>query len=288
MNEAKRVVRKSQTKTQGQFWQKVKLTWRKIVAAIKKIAKKLCAGLRKLKLKFLKWLAKWLMPKLEPYRVKPKKMAQVEPKLHIPESTAEFLELMKALPKGVLSDRERKVIATAMNFPEIQVADVMVSKNLITYVNKEEVLGPLTLDRLYRSGFAHFPVIDDHKQILGLLHTEALNSLEMRETKRAEEIMDMRVCYVRDDYNLMQVLAAFYRTNCYFFLVIDPFERIVGLITYQMLVDLLLGGAPQDDFERDMDRTAVAKRKMPNTVITRANSKSGVSSAIDKQKSPSC
>ncbi len=267
MNESKRVAQKSKAQGADDFGQKLKIGLRKFGVLLRKIGKKIRAGWRKLRVGFLKWLAKWLGPKLEPYRAKPQKIVEKESKIQVPESTAEFLEIMKALPKDVLTDRERKVIATAMNFPEMQVADVMLSKNLVTYVNKDEVLGPLTLDRLYRSGFAHFPVIDEHKQIIGLLHTEALNSLEMRETKRAEEIMDTQVCYVRDDYNLMQVLAAFYRTNCYFFLVIDPFERIVGLITYQMLVDLLLGGAAQDDFERDTDRAAVAKRKMPKSKI---------------------
>ncbi len=169
--------------------------------------------------------------------------------------------MMRVLPKSVLSARERAVIATAMAFPQRKVQDIMLPKTEIIYVAEDEVLGPLTLDRLYRSGFSHFPVINQRKEIIGLLHTDALNSLEIRETSRAREILDKNVCYLRDDYTLYEALAAFYRTNCQYFLVVDPFERIVGLLTYQMLTELLLGEAPQDDFDRDRDRAAVARRR---------------------------
>lgn len=211
---------------------------------------------------FLKRFTKWIDPKLEPYRRHNASSKIASDELLVPQTLEEFVKMIKKMPKNVLTARERGVIATVMAFPERKVSEVMLPKNEITYVKEDEVLGPLTLDRLYRSGFAHFPVINARREIVGLLHTTALNSLEVREASLASEILDKNVCYVRDDYTLYQALAAFYRTNCYFFLVVDPFERIVGMLTYQMLVDLLLGDAPQDDFERDNDRTAVAKRKM--------------------------
>lgn len=223
-----------------------------------------------------RWV-KWSDPKLEPYREKNAaanvrsgknsavkkfaKRADLTTELAIPTSQKELIEMMRVLPKSVLSTRERAVIATAMAFPQRKVQDIMLPKTEIIYVAEDEVLGPLTLDRLYRSGFSHFPVINQRKEIIGLLHTDALNSLEIRETSRAREILDKNVCYLRDDYTLYEALAAFYRTNCQYFLVVDPFERIVGLLTYQMLTELLLGEAPQDDFDRDRDRAAVARRR---------------------------
>ncbi|MBQ9019761.1 CBS domain-containing protein, partial [Candidatus Saccharibacteria bacterium] len=130
----------------------------------------------------------------------------------------------------------------------------------ITFVSQDEVLGPLVLDKLYKSGYAHFPVVDARRHVIGLLHTEALNSLEIRETDVAKNFLDPNVYYVRADYSLEQVLAAFLRTNCYFFLVIDKTARLVGMLTYEMLTDYLLGGEIVDDFDRDNDRQAVAQR----------------------------
>ncbi len=182
---------------------------------------------------------------------------------YVPKSIGEFLNLMRRTPKDVISPRERHVIATIMNFPNVKVSEIMQPAENITYVNYEEVLGPLTLDRLYRAGYDHFPVVDNRHKIIGLIHTTALNSLEIKETSRAGDLLDPKVYYVREDYTLNQALAAFLRTNCYFFLVIDRYEKIVGLLTYQMLVNYLLGETPEDDFYRDEDRLAVAKRKLP-------------------------
>lgn len=181
---------------------------------------------------------------------------------YTPTSIEDFLALLKRTPRSVISQRERHVIATIMNFPTTLVSKLMLPPSAITYVKDDEVLGPLTLDRLYRSGFQHFPVIDTNRRIIGLIHTTALNSLEIKQTSRAREILDPKVYYLREDYTLNQALAAFLRTNCYFFLVIDRFERIVGLLTYEMIVDYLLGETPTDNFDRDSDRLAVAKRRI--------------------------
>lgn len=181
---------------------------------------------------------------------------------YTPTSIEDFLALLKRTPRSVISQRERHVIATIMNFPTTLVSELMLPPSAITYVKDDEVLGPLTLDRLYRSGFQHFPVIDTNRRIIGLIHTTALNSLEIKQTSRAREILDPKVYYLREDYTLNQALAAFLRTNCYFFLVIDRFERIVGLLTYEMIVDYLLGETLTDNFDRDSDRLAVAKRRI--------------------------
>lgn len=254
-----------------------------ISSALRRFWKNLIKTLRKFKKRSLTSFTKWIDPKLMPYRKaaapteaytaapqaitndsapSPKTTSDAsEPALRAPQTVDEFFEILKATPRSVLSQRERHVIAAIMKFPEVRVSDLMLPESAITYVRATEILGPLTLDRLYRSGFQHFPVIDHNHKIIGLVHTTALNSLEIKQTSRAHEILDPKVYYLRDDYTLNQALAAFLRTNCYFFLVIDKYERVIGMLTYQMLVDYLLGETPSDDFTRDSDRLAVAKRR---------------------------
>ena len=236
-------------------------------------------GFRELKVAFLTSFTHWIDPKLKKYRTPsstnhtPAQNTQITEtkserenrppanKEYTPETTAEFLDLLKRTPRSVLSTRERHVIATIINFPTVKVSEIMLPKSAITYVQADEVLGPLTLDRLYHSGFQHFPVLDHNRKIIGLVHTTSFNNLEIKETRRVADILDPKICYVREDYTLNQALAAFLRTNSYFFLVVDHYERIVGMLTYQMLVDYLLGETPSDNFDRDSDRLAVAKRK---------------------------
>ncbi len=249
------------------------------LALIKDFWHWLRTGFHDLKVAFLTGFTHWVDPKLQKYRTPshnkhtPAKTAPITevksdsknhtpaPKDYTPSSTAEFLDLLRRTPRSVLSTRERHVIATIMNFPTVKVSEIMLPKSAITYVQADEVLGPLTLDRLYRSGFQHFPVLDHSRKIIGLVHTTSFNNLEIKETRSVKDILDPKICYVRDDYTLNQALAAFLRTNSYFFLVVDHYERIVGMLTYQMLVDYLLGETPSDNFDHDSDRLAVAKRK---------------------------
>lgn len=201
-------------------------------------------------------IVEWLDPKLEQYRPH-----QDKHESYTPDSLADLMGILKRTPKDILSDGERQIIVAAMTFKERRVRDLMLPKKDMTFVYEQDFLGPLMLDKLYRSGYEHFPVIGKNGRIVGVIHTEAMNSLEIRETDRASEYLDPHVYYLRDDYTLEQALAAFLRTNCFFFIVINQLSQVVGMVTYDMLVSYMLGGKPEDDFTQDENSVAVAHRK---------------------------
>ncbi|MDO5480914.1 MAG: CBS domain-containing protein [Candidatus Saccharibacteria bacterium] len=180
-----------------------------------------------------------------------------------PKTLREFLELIKRTPLEVLSVEDRATLASALSFHDRTVGSIMLPKSKITFVGVEEFMGPLTLDRLYKSGQTHFPVTsEDKKQLVGIIHTSALNSLDIKsaENDRAEKYVDPTIYYLRDDYTLEQAMAAFLRTNSFIYIVIDKTGKIVGLLTYQMIVINLLGYKPVDKFDEDTSILAVMKR----------------------------
>ncbi len=204
-------------------------------------------------------LTNFLDPRLEKYRKKPSEPTAPK-KLPAPTSKEELLDLLKRCPDSVLNSSERLKIASAMTFRTTKVEDVMLEKPAITFVRETDFMGPLTLDKLYRSGFKHFPVLDAKGSLVGVLHTTSLNSLKIKETDRAFKYLDPNIYYVRSDYSLEKALAAFLRTNSYFFIVIDKSNELVGLLTIEMLIRFLLGKTPTDKFDRDGNRLAVAVR----------------------------
>ena len=191
-------------------------------------------------------------PKVEKYRA-PKK------KYH-PMNKAELVDLLRRTPREVLDDSERAIIAAAMSFSERPVELVMLPKEKITFVHENDFLGPLMLDKLFKSGFLHFPVIGASGRITGLLHTRDLNDLKIRETDRAGKYLDEDVYYIRTDHTLEMALTAIIRTNCHFFVVIDAAEKPVGLLTYEMVMREMLGKEMKDGFDGDMDSYSVARR----------------------------
>lgn len=193
-------------------------------------------------------------PKLEQYRP-PKK------KYH-PTTKSELMDVLKRTSREVLGDEERAIIAAAMGFRKRPVSSVMLPKEKMTFVHENDFLGPLTLDKLFKSGYLHFPVIGASGRITGLLHTKDLNDLKVREADRAGKYLDENVYYIRSDHTLEMAMAAFLRTNCHFFVVIDEAERPVGLVTLERLVEEMLGGEVRDDFEGDLDSYSVARRNV--------------------------
>ena len=206
---------------------------------------------------FMVWLANFLGPKLDKYRGKDEPEI---PKIYLPETEEDLVWVLRKLPENVLSHSDRDKIMSAMSFSTKKVHDIMLPRAEITFVHVNDFMGPLTLDKLYQSGFAHFPVLDVKGGIAGIIHTSSLNSLEIKDTDRAASFLDKNVFYMRDDYTLSMAMSAFLRTNSYFFMVVNHDGLVVGLLTLKMLLSRLLGELPEDDFSDDKAVMAVAKR----------------------------
>ena len=186
--------------------------------------------------KIMRKFVKWLDPRLQGFR--PKKVP--EPK-YAPRTLEEFIGVLQRTPKNILSKEDRERIAAVMSFKDRRVEDLMAEKEQIVFVKKDEVLGPLTLDKLYKSGFTSFPVIDGRGKVVGTIHTEALNALEIKKTDRADKYMDERVSYLKMSDALAVAVEEIERTNCYYFLVTDENGELVGCFTIQMLLEYLVG-----------------------------------------------
>ncbi|MBQ3465289.1 CBS domain-containing protein [Candidatus Saccharibacteria bacterium] len=181
---------------------------------------------------------KFIDPKLEKYRAN--KAPKKEPK-YTPKTLEEFIGVLQRTPKSILSSNDRDRIAAVMSFESRKVSDLMISKDKMVFVHQKDFLGPLTLDKLYKSGFTNFPVVDDKEKVKGIIHTEALNALEIKKTDRAEKYLDKNVCYLHLNDSLQFAVEEIERTNSYYFLVLDENDSLAGFFTIQMLLDYLLG-----------------------------------------------
>ena len=181
-------------------------------------------------------IVRWLDPKLEKFRPKKPPVPKYTPK-----TLEDFIGVMQRTPKSIISMKDRERIAAIMSFDERKVGDLMADKEKIVFVKRDEVLGPLILDKLYKSGFMSFPVVDAKDKVIGIIHTEALNTLEIKKTDRAEKYMDAKVNYVGVNDSLEEVVEEVRQTDCYYFLVKDSHDELVGCLTIQMLLDYLVG-----------------------------------------------
>ena len=161
--------------------------------------------------------------------------------MEVPKSLEDFVKMIQLTPRSVLSSNDRRRLAAVMSFDERRVIDLMVEKNKMVFVSAEEVLGPLMLDKLYKSGFTNFPVIDSKEKVVGILSTESLNNLSIKKTDKAENYVDKRVFYLHTKDSLNFAVEEIIRTNGYYFLVLDSMEKIVGCFTTEILLHYLIG-----------------------------------------------
>lgn len=184
--------------------------------------------------------------RFEKYRKKPepvevKSQKPIEPPKYTPKTMEDFIGVLQRTPRSILDNTGRSRIAAAMSFDERVVSDIMTYKKDMVFVNEKDLLGPLMLDKLYKSGFSNFPVVDNGGKVKGVIHTEALNALEIKKTDRANKYMDKDVVYLHANDSLAKAVEEIERTNGYYFLVLDDKEALVGFFTVQMLLSYLLG-----------------------------------------------
>lgn len=187
--------------------------------------------------KFLQKIVNFIDPKLEKYRVHQKPKSE----LYTPKTLEDFIGVISRAPKTILSSSDRTKIAAAMSFSDHSVSDLMIPKTEMVFVKRSEILGPLILDQLYKSGFTVFPVINEKDKVLGVIRTEALNALEIKKTDRAEKYLDSNFSYLKDTDSLETAIQKIKTTNSFYFLVLNNEESLVGFFTIEILLDYFLG-----------------------------------------------
>ena len=181
------------------------------------------------------------------------------PEIFYPETPEDLVWLIKKLPEDVLTKEQKQTIGAAMSFDAKLVKEVMTPKEEVIIIHENDFMGPLTLSRLYKSGLTHFPVVGSRGEIVGWIHTRTLFSLSVKETDRASAFLDKNVYYMSENYTLKEALAAFARTSCHFFVVVDDHGRVTGVMSFKKLISMIAGELPETDFDQDQDLMSVVK-----------------------------
>lgn len=174
----------------------------------------------------------------------------------------EELEHLVAQSGMLLSDDQRRVIQSSLTFEECLVKDSMTPRAVMRTVEKDEVLGPLVLDDLHKTGFSRFPVTDgDIDHIVGVLHIQDLLTINSHRTSTTvSEAMERRVYFIHEDQTLKDALNAFVTSKHHLFIVVNEFRETTGVLTLEDVVEALIGREIVDEFDAHEDLRVVAAR----------------------------
>jgi CBS domain containing-hemolysin-like protein len=185
------------------------------------------------------------------------------PTLHVDSKLESREELLHLITKSqhILTNEEKSLLTHGLKFSSRKVSEVMIPRGQIESIGAKEMLGPLVLDDLHKTGHTRFPVIDkDIDHVIGLLHIQDLLSLDNKRTVTAEKAMEPRVFYIRQDQTLQHALMAFLRTHHHLFIVVNEDQETVGVISLEDTIEALIGHKIVDEFDTHSDIRNVARR----------------------------
>lgn len=128
----------------------------------------------------------------------------------------------------------------ALAFDDRQAADIAIPRTNLHVVNAADMVGPLLLDQLHKSGQTAFLIYKDTpEQIIGLLSLK--DAIAAKQGGPVIDLVRPDLAFVHEDFSLREVLRAFQQTGQSLAVVINSFEELVGVISFSQLLDELLG-----------------------------------------------
>lgn len=155
-----------------------------------------------------------------------------------------------------LSIEELAIVQRALTFGDYLVRDITTSRKVIPTIKNSEVLGPIVIDELHKTGADFILVTDENGRIVGSLEARKLG---LQSNGPVAEHLT-QVYFLHESDTLREALHAFFVTNYPMFVVVNSFEEYVGIVTIESVLRQLLGHLPGDDFEQYTDLAAVAAR----------------------------
>ena len=173
-------------------------------------------------------------------------------------SKEELLSLLSTHHSFLSGDEYTRLVA-CLAFDERHIKDVMTPASMIDTARSGDVLGPLVLDELHKTGHSRFPVIEtDIHHIVGILYVhDLLNTHSAKRTVKSA--METDVHYIHEDQSLSHALHGFLRTRRHLFIVVNDYRETVGVVSLEDVLETLIGKKIVDEFDRFDDLRLVAE-----------------------------
>jgi CBS domain containing-hemolysin-like protein len=177
-------------------------------------------------------------------------------KLYEKEDLQHLLTRQKEQLDNRIAHHELELVERALAFDDRQAADILQPHNSQHFVDADDTIGPILLDQLHKSKQSSFLVYKDMKEnIIGSLSMR--DAVAAKHDGRVFDLVRYDLMFVHEDFSLRQVMTAFQRTAQPIAVVINSFEEFVGIITFESLLNELLGEA-EDELDAYDNRSAIA------------------------------
>lgn len=174
-------------------------------------------------------------------------------------SRDELLDVLRHNAKRFTHIRKEDLLIAenALTYGELLVGEYMTPVNAVHFISVTDLLTPVVLDELHKSGHSRIPVYQDSNQnIVGTLYVK--DALRTKGSQPVAEVMRHDVFYVNEQATLEHALRGFLRTKHHMFVVVNEFEDVVGILTIEDVLEQIIGAPIADEFDQFDDMRAVA------------------------------
>ncbi len=167
---------------------------------------------------------------------------RVSPKSERLESEEQLRHLVET-SGNMLGDDQKAIVLNGLQWHQTSVASVMTKRSGIVTIKHSELLGPLVLDDLHKTGHSRFPVIKgDLDTVVGILDISELLEIDAgKKSTTAEKSMQPRALRIEADEPLPAALAMLQKSRQHLLIVINGEGKTVGLLTLSDITGSLLG-----------------------------------------------
>ena len=178
----------------------------------------------------------------------------------------DLLELFKrqaAQPDNRIPKEDLQIAASALTFGDKKVSSVMTPRKVVRFVSEDEVVGPMLMDELHKTGFSRFPVVRGSAKaaspsVVGTLYLKDVTEISQANKGKVKDLMHKDIYFINEDCSLHQALNAMTKNRHHLLVVVDKFEEMVGVITMEDVLEQVIGQPIVDEFDRYDDLRAVA------------------------------
>jgi len=169
-------------------------------------------------------------------------MSDHTPRDHRLESREQLAHLIETAGH-ILSSEQQTMLLHGLAWHETTAMQVMTPAADIVSIKNRELLGPLVLDDLHRSGHSRFPVIRSSlNTVVGILAiTDLLDITSGKSSETAEKAMSPQVLKIESDKPLPHALELLQKSHQHMLIVVDDTGDTVGLLTLTDISRSLFG-----------------------------------------------
>lgn len=158
-----------------------------------------------------------------------------EPQIQSRQELAHIIE--KA---SFIDEAEKKLIASSVELSDKKVSDIMVKRNEIVSVSRQDSMGPKLIDELHSSGHQIFPVIGENlDDIVGTMYLDDVTIID-RANRTLADVMRPSLPSVDKGQSLVDALGLMAKQHVTVMIVTGDKGKTAGLITLQDIASTIL------------------------------------------------